>query len=67
MWYINSLYPALSFSWRKEQGRDVEVRRLTEGEPCLVLGRFLFPDDDYEWRDGDGNARRAAVESVAGK
>ena len=42
MWYINSLYPALSFSWRKEQGRDVEVSRLTEGGTfSFVFGRFV--------------------------
>ena len=29
MWYFNVLSPALSFSWHKEQSRDVGVKMLT--------------------------------------
>ena len=45
MWYITSHSPALSFSWRKERSRDVEVRRLTEGNlvVCFLSVSDLSP------------------------
>ena len=41
--YFNVFSPALSFSWHKEQSRDVKVKMLTTGELFLFVASDLSP------------------------